>query len=259
MTGMLIPRLKASEAMKIFSAHEEALSEGRDSSDLIDLDELGVVNPTGGAAATQQQVKQWRDQIVSRLEGIDLSTQEGRQRHGLVLGRAIVEVIDPVRADAAHDGVWSYLSLQVFPDVVHDRWPGERSQGKVKLSVDRWIGGTGNRDRNYLKLAWRRWTVLGDIMEAALPLLGEDEFGQLLERSAVARNKPLIREVAKVVLEYGPDQPGGRSEFARDFMKLVCMKTGSLYLDILSGDEIHDFVQREAAGVVRSKARRAVG
>lgn len=259
MTGMLIPRLEAAEAMRAFSAHEEALSEGRDASDLVELDELGVVNPTGGAAAGHQHVKQWRDEIVSRLDGIDLSTQEGRQRHGLVLGRAIAEVIDPVRADAAHDGVWSYLTLRVFPDVVHDRWPGERSQGRVNLSVDRWIGGTGNRDRNYLKLAWRRWMILGDIMETASPLLGEDEFGALLERSAVARNKPLVREVAKVILEYGPDQPGGRSEFTRGFMKLVCMKTGSLYLDILSDDEIRDFVRREAAGVVRSKARRAVG
>ncbi|QCV94185.1 DUF6339 family protein [Acidipropionibacterium acidipropionici] len=245
--------------MKIFSGHEEALGEGRDASYLVDLDEPGVVNPTGGAAAEHQQVKQWREEIMSRLAGLDLSTQEGRQRHGLVLGRSIAEVIGPVKADAAHDGVWSYLSLRVFPDVVHARWPGERSQERVKLPVDRWIGGAGNRDRNYLKLAWRRWMVLGDIMETASPLLGEDEFGALLERSAVARNKPLVREVAKVILEYGPDQPGGRSKFAREFMKLVCMKTGSLYLDILSEDEIQDFVRGEAAGVVRSKGRRGVG
>ncbi|WP_147243141.1 DUF6339 family protein [Acidipropionibacterium virtanenii] len=256
---MLIPRLRSSEAMKEFSTHARALSEGGDPSDFVDTDDLGVANPTGGSAPTRQQVKQWREEIVSRLAGLDLSTLDGRQRHGLVLGRAIAEVINPCRADAAHDGVWSYLSLRVFPDVVHGRWPGERSQGSVKLPVDRWIGGSGNRDRNYLKLAWRRWILLGDIMQTASPLFGEDEFGALLERSAVARNKPLVREVAKVVLEYGPDQPGGRSEFARKFMKLVCMKTGSLYLDILSGDEIRDFVQQEAAGVVRSKARRAVG
>ncbi|MEE8868168.1 MAG: DUF6339 family protein [Acidipropionibacterium acidipropionici] len=259
MGGMLIPRLKSSEAMKIFSAHENALTEGEDASDLVDIDELGVANPTGGSAPDLAQIKVWREDVVARLSGIDLSSLDGRQRHGLVLGRAIAEVIDPVRADAAHDGVWSYLSLRVFPDVVHARWPGERSQGKVKLPVDRWIGGAGNRDRNYLKLAWRRWMILGDIMETASPLLGEDEFVQLLERSAVARNKLLVREVAKVILEYGPDQPGGRSQFARDFMKLACMKTGSLYLDILSEDEVRDFVRREAKGVVRSKARRAVG
>lgn len=259
MTGLLVPRLKASEALQTFSAHEKALSEGCDPSDLVDTEDIGVANPTGGSAPGQAQVKKWRDEVVSRLSGIDLSTLDGRQRHGLLLGRALAEVINPGKADAAHDGVWSYLSLRVFPDVVHDRWPGARSQGEVTLPVDRWIGGAGNRDRNYLKLAWRRWTLLGDIMETASPLLGEDEFVQLLERSAVARNKSLIREVAKVVLEYGPYQPGGRSQFARDFMMLVCMKTGSLYLDILSEDEIHDFVQREAAGVVRSKARRAVG
>lgn len=257
--GVLIPRLKPAEAMQIFSSHEKELSEGGAASDLVNTDDLGVVNQTGGSAADQHQIEQWRGSVLTRLKGIDLSTNEGRQRHGMELGRAVAEVIDPVKADAAHDGVWSYLTLRVFPDVVHDRWPGEKVLGQTKLPVDRWIGGAGNRDRNYLKLAWRRWTILGKIMETASPLLGEDEFGALLERSAVARNKRLICEVARVVLQYGPDQPGGRSEFAREFMKQVCAKTGSLYLDMLSDDEMYDFVQRVAAKSVRSRGRRSFG
>lgn len=257
MAGTLIPRLMPAEAIQIFSDHERQLSEGAGSTDLVDTENLGVANPTGGAVPDALTVQRWRREITGRLDGADLSTLGGQQRYGLVLGRAISEIIRPIKADAAHDGVWWYLSLRVFPDVVLARWPGQKQQGKVQLPADRWIGGSGYRDRNYLKLAWRRWMLLGDIMVTATPPLGEDEFVNLLERSAIARNKRLIREIAKTILEYGPGHPEGRSKFARELMKAICSRSGAVFLDLLDDREIHDLVQDQANGLLRSNRRRA--
>ena len=93
-------------------------------------------------------------------------------------------MINPSPSDAAHDGVWSFLTLMLFPDILADRWPATSPSGE--LPRDRWIGRQAGRDRNYFKLAWRRWRILGTVMSETGDAFGEDEFGALFERSAVA-------------------------------------------------------------------------
>lgn len=260
MSSVLIPRLRAGEAIQLLADHARRLGEGATPEYLVDTTHITTSDPSAGPLASAAQIDAWRDAVVARVSGFDLTTKTGRDGYGMTLGKALAEVIDPIPSDAAHDGVWSYLSLRVFPDLVYARWPGETIVGELRLPADRWIGiQAGNRDRNYLKLAWRRWVVLGDVMESADPLMGEAEFGHLMEdRTSVARDRRLVREAAAVVVKYGADQPGGRSEFARKFMNLLSARTGSMLLDILTDDEIHDFVEEEASSIVRRRARRGV-
>lgn len=260
MSSVLIPRLRAGEAIQLLAEHARRLGEGATPEYLVDTTHVTTSDPSAGPLASPAQIDAWREAVVARVTGFDLSTKEGRDGFGMTLGRALAEVIDPIPADAAHDGTWSFLSLRVFPDLVYARWPGETIVGELRLPVDRWIGSQGGgRDRNYLKLAWRRWVVLGDVMTKADPLFGEAEFATLLEdRAGVARDRRLVREAAGVVAKYGSDQPGGRSEFARKFMNLISARTGSMLLDILTDDEIHDFVEEEASSIVRRRARRGV-
>lgn len=257
MSGTLIPRLGGAEAIQLFSDLEKQLGDGCPAAELVSTEELGVVNPTGGPAPDARQIQQWRSDVMTRLRGIDMHDPGGQPRFGLALGRAISDVIAPIKADAAHEGVWTYLALRVFPDVLYARWPGDIVQGQVKLPPDRWLGASGYRDRNYLKVTWRRWMVMGDIMETADPLLGEDEFLQLFGRSALARNKRLIREAARAILEFGSDQSGSRSYFSRDLMKAICSRSGAVFLDVLDDDDTRDFVQQQAVGLLRSRGRRA--
>lgn len=264
MNSLLIPRLSTSEASKILTDHARSLEGGALPEELVRLADVpGTPNPTGGAAASPADVQRWRWEVVELLDGIDTHSREGRDALGVALGQAIEDVIHPVPADVAHDGTWSYLSLVVFPDVVNRRWPGEVRNARLILPDERWIGHqTTTRDRNYLKLSWRRWIILGEVMREARPRLGEDEFGALLERTAVARNRRLVTAAARTIILRGPRYPGGRMEFARQFMKRIAERTGPLLLDILSDEEILSVVDAEADACFRSVqyrgARRAI-
>lgn len=244
----LVPQLTTGLALQLFREAAERLSAGVQPADLVRRDVVGTPNPTGGSAPDVARLEAWRREILGRLDGISPTSKPERDKHSLVLGQAIAEIINPIPADVAHDGTWSYLSLALLPDVVHARWPGDSRDGQVILPPERWIGAqAGNRDRNYLKLAWRRWVVLGAVMSTASPALGEDEFGALMERTAVARNRRLIRAAAVKILEMGPTQPGGRAEFARSLMKQICARTGSLTLDVLSDEDLASFVDQQAS------------
>ncbi len=257
MSAVVIPRLRAGEAIQLLADHARRLGEGTTPDYLVDTGRISTDDPGAGPLPDTARIDEWREAIVTRLTGFDLRTKDGRDGYGMAVGRAIAEVIDPIGSDASHDGVWSYLSLRVLPDVVYARWPGETIVGELRLPADRWIGAQGgNRDRSYLKQSWRRWEILGDLMSRADPLFGESEFAALLDRPALARDRRLVREAASAILVHGADQPGGRAEFARRLMSLIAARTGSMLLDILSDEELHDLVEGDAVGLVRARARR---
>ena len=264
MSRLLIPRLSTGQASELLVNHARALEEGASPETLVRLDVSGTPNPTGGSPAPIEDIEHWRREIIDRIDGVDTRSRAGRDALGVALGQAIEEVIHPIPADAAHDGIWSYLSLAVFPDVVNRRWPGERKDGQFILPAEQWIGHqTMTRDRNYLKLSWRRWIILGEVMEEARPRLGENEFGAILEeRTAVARNRRLVVAAARTIIQRGSKYPGGRTEFSRQLMKRIAERTGPLLLDIRSDEEILSVVDAEADACFRSVqyrgARRAV-
>ena len=142
----------------------------------------------------------------------------------LALGRTLHEHLRIIPADAAHDETWSFLTLVVFPDVAVIRFPD--------MHVNRLIG----TPRNVLRRTWFRQEVLGDLLHSTDRPLGEDELVGLFERSALARNRALIRRLAAAVLAY--DGPAARSEWARDLYKRVTFSTGPRLLDALSDAEL---------------------
>ncbi len=153
------------------------------------------------------------------------------------LGRALHESLRILPADAAHGGTWSFLTLVLLPDVAVTRFTG--------LPDDRGLGT--KRERNVLSRAWNRWDVLGEVLTAGSPPLGEDELVGLLERTAVARNRTLVHELAKAVIDYTGDT--ARSEYARELYKRTRYRTGPLMLDLLTRDELRELVRVEAARV----------
>lgn len=255
MTYRLIPRYSSGQAATRLEEIQRHLAEGGHVKELVRTDLAGAVpNATGGEAATHTDLGVWRRGVMAILESVPTGSKLVNDIHGIEVGRALGSVIDPSPSDAAADGVWSFLSLSMFPDVMNARWPADPTTHE--LSRDRWIGRQAGRDRNYLKLCWRRWQLLGPVMETAAARLGEDEFGALLERSAVARNIRLVRIAAQEVVAFSDD--GARTEFARALMKEVTYHTGPLNLDILSTDDLSDFVRACAASVLSRGAPRRV-
>lgn len=246
MSRVLIPRLSAGAALTRLNEIQAELRQGTAPEDLV-REELGpaIPNPTGGTAPTSGDLRRWRSGVVSALRETSLGSATDNALHSMRLGQAIEGVIDPSPSDASHDGTWSFLSLMLFPDLVAARWPATGPAGE--LARDRWIGSQAGRDRNYLKLAWRRWRALGSVMEELSDPFGEDEFGALLERSAVARNGRLVELAARQVATYRGNL--GRTEFARGLMRGLTALTGPLQLDILTYAELLAHVRAASLAV----------
>jgi hypothetical protein len=166
--------------------------------------------------AVLQTIEPWR-----RLDSVP---RPQAAAFDLALGHTLHEHLQIIPADAAHDEIWSFLTLVVFPDVAVLRFPD--------MHVDRLIG----TPRNVLRRPWFRQEVLGDLLHSTDRPLGEDELVGLFERSALARNHALIRRLAVAVSEYAG--PAARSEWARDLYKRVRFSTGPRLLDALSDAEL---------------------
>src|SRR5690606_7072876 len=123
----------------------------------------------------------------------------------LAVGRALHDSLQIIPGDAAHDETWNFLALVVMPDVTVLRFPD--------MHPDRMFGTL----RNPLRSSWVRWDTLGDLTDMYPRPLGVDEMVGLFERSEMARNRPLVRALAKAVMQY--DGPGSRSDWAREVFK----------------------------------------
>lgn len=238
MNAILMMRLDGDAAERRFQEVQEALAAGASPSSVADpAYDSAEPNATGGRAVTIMELREWRDEVLSALEASDPTSREDRDRYALRVGQVLSETLPLMQAEAAHDGVWSFLSLCLLPDVVHKRWPIENG----RLSPDRWVGKQMARDRNFLKLSWRNWRAVGDLSKAASQPLGEDEMLNLLERTEVARNRELVRAIARHILAQ-QDFPTGRMDYTRSLMREISRWTGPLVLDIYTPGELDEFV-----------------
>ena len=182
---------------------------------------------TGGHVANPEQIANVRAAVLETIEPWQLLGGIPRPQAAafdLALGRTLHQHLWIIPADAAHDETWSFLTLVVFPDIAVLRFPD--------MHVDRLIG----TPRNVLRRTWYRQEVLGNLLHSADRPLGEDELVGLFERSALARNRALIRRLAAAVLAY--NGPVARSEWARNLYKRVTFSTGPRLLDSLSDAEL---------------------
>lgn len=243
MSYLIYPRLPFSAAEQRVAELSELMRE----SGLSAVKQLvGIEHPraapvaTGGRLVSTAHLLAVRDLTVKRLEPWLSKGEVGRSQASdfdAALGAVLHETLEIVPADAAHAETWNFLSLVVFPDVAVARFPA--------LHRDRLLG----TQRNALRRAWLRQEVLGDLMQMQDRGLGEDELVGLFERTALARNRHLLRRLAVAVLEYDGNE--GRSAWARDLYKRVTFATGPVLLDALSDSEIDDLIHgrdRLAAG-----------
>lgn len=198
----------------------------------------GVEHPRAAPVATGGRVVS-ADHIAgvraSVLQAVGEWTQRGQVSRpqaaafDLAMGRTLHEHLEIVPSDAAHHETWSFLTLVVLPDIAVLRFPD--------MHVDRLTGG----NRNVLRRTWIRQEVLGDLLHSASRPLGEDELVGLFERTALARNRTLIRRLASAVLDY--DGATARSDWARELYKRITFSTGPRLLDALAEDELDALIR----------------
>lgn len=157
-------------------------------------------------------------------------------------GQALYETMGIIPADAAAEGVWSFLSLVLLPELGPWRFP-DRAQ-------DRLLG----HPRNVLRRSWWRAHVLGPDLGAApdgQQPLGEDELVQIMERPTLAANPVVARAVRDGIFRGAGRVPAARSEFARDLTKRVLRLTPLVALDLLDEHAlavlVDELIDRSAA------------
>jgi hypothetical protein len=230
MSWFVYPRLSLPFAKARISEIAETMSrDGLSGVQALARDEHPRAAPvaTGGHVANSEDIRNIRAAVLETLEPwwhLAAVPRSQAAAFDLTLGSALHKHLRVIPADAAYDEMWSFLTLVVFPDVAVIRFPD--------MHVDRLIG----TPRNALRRTWYREEVLGDLLHSTDRRLGEDELVGLFERSALARNRALIRRLAVAVLAY--DGPAARSEWARDLYKRVTFTTGPRLLDALSATEL---------------------
>lgn len=194
---------------------------------------------TGGRAAGPDKIASVRESVMTDLKSFlkdgDVIGRAKVASFDRALGKSLYENLAVLPGDAAHDEMWNFLTLAVFPDLAVMRFP--------EMHTDRMLG----THRNALRRTWFRYEVLGDLLDNVGRPLGEDELVGLFERTALARNRPLLRAVARIVAEY--DGQGSRSDWARSLYTRVTYVTGPRLLDILDDDQIFDILSEAIASI----------
>ena len=186
--------------------------------------------PTGGVPVTEQELRELRQTVLSRLQPYmekPFLTRQDTSPFDMTLGQALGEELGIVPSDAAHREVWNFLTVLVFPDVLQRRFS--------EMPDERALGGS----RNVLRRVWEHQQIIGDLQTSAENPLVEDELVGLFERTALARNRGLVRALARRVLAY---QGQRRTLFARELYKQARYLTGPLLLDALTTDQIQEAV-----------------
>ncbi|MGA4668896.1 hypothetical protein ACPCG0_03705 [Propionibacteriaceae bacterium Y1923] len=192
---------------------------------------------TGATRATPDDLSRHRDEVMAAVEEVPAEHQAEFDR---VLGRALQRSLDISRSDAAHPETWNFLTLMVFPDLLVRRFPD--------LHPNRALG----KRRNVLRRTWLRETILGpEAYESEQPL-NEDEYVQILERTAVARIPGLAASAGRNLA--GVTMAGRADQLTRPVMTRITWMTGARELSTLGPDGIEGLV-RGVIGEVLAEGR----
>lgn len=150
-------------------------------------------------------------------------------RFDQALAPALYECMDIIPAEAAHDGVWSFISLVLLPDVAFWRYPNRTG----REDYERIIG----RPRNVFRRLWWRAYALGPDVAGQLQ---EDEAVGIMERPSLAGNPRIARALATAHLETIAANPDVlRSELLRQVTKRLLRLTVVATLGPLTDEDLH--------------------
>lgn len=164
-----------------------------------------------------------------------------------IVGRELYENMKIVPADAASEGVWSFMTLILLPEVGPWRFPGAGDK--------RYFGVP----RNVLRRTWWRAHILGPDLGGSTgnsPHLGEDELVQIFERSTLSANPWVARAIVSTIHIGSEDITAARSAFVRDFTRRLLRMTPWLSLDALPSHDLERLLADLASDSATALSRR---
>lgn len=188
----------------------------------------------GGIPVPQQGLQRIQDglrEIASRYGFPAKLEQRAQQNLDRTLGTYLYKELGIVPGDAAVEGVWSFLTLVLVPELAPWRYP-QRAESRL-------IGGPRNTLR---RLWWRAWALGPDLNAApgGCSPLGEDESVQIMERSGLSGNRKAARAARDAVwrAEANGLLPIPRTELMRGLVPRVLAARSHVVLDVLSDEEL---------------------
>jgi hypothetical protein len=237
---LLYPRLPRSSARRLVL--ERA---GMDLAELKNLSALqhpdAEPSATGGRPADKSLIREVQTIVreASLRAGFPSAPGGGAQIFDRECGTALYEVMQIVPADAAEEGVWSFLSLVVCPEIGPWRFPGQPEE--------RLLG----QPRNVLRrLWWRAWALGPDLTYApnGCDPLGEDEFVQVMERPSLGGNRRTAAAIQSALWraeDAGITTP--RSELMRQLARRARAAKSHTQFDALSDEDLDNLLDRIVA------------
>lgn len=238
--ALLYPRLPRSAARQLISERADL--------QVTELVDLGATHhpdaepsATGGHPADSRKIQEVQTAIrsVAQAAGFPRPIAGSTQDFDRPCGSTLFKVMGIVPADAAEEGVWSFLTLVVVPEIGPWRFPAQ--------AEDRLVG----RPRNVLRRTWwRAWALGPDLATApdGCQPLGEDESVGIMERPSLGGNRRTARAIqAALWRAEGRGLSVPRSELMRQLARRTRATKSHIQLDALTEDQLEALLDRIVA------------
>lgn len=217
------PRLAAEEAHTLMQRLGQLEIDELIAESSTDLTGLGYY-PMAIARIEEPAIRDIQSRIrqIARNHGFPAeATKEQRIAFDRELAAEILDLMPMMPADAADEGVWSFISLRVCPGVTAWRYPPGAldDDGQRRVSPDRYLG----RPRNVFRRLWWRAYTLGPNVSSQLI---EDETVAIMERPTIGGYLPLARLVADRQLRAISFGDGRRQDLLREAAKRLRRRMG---------------------------------
>jgi hypothetical protein len=206
---------------------------------------------TGGRPATEADLRRVQSSIravaaeAGYPDGPNLAATQQFDRR---CGTRLYSEMGIVPADAAAEGVWSFITLVLAPDVAVWRY---RDRAEDRL--------LGRRRNVFRKLWWRAW-ALGPDLESVPPgvaPLGEDEFVGIMERPSIGGNRTRARAVRDALWRHQEAYAGlPRSEVMRELTVRYRAMLAFVSVDSLSAHDHDGLLDELMPATIRGAAER---
>lgn len=201
---------------------------------------------TGGHPVDTEKLRQVQQTVraIAEEAGFPEPLGGSAQSFDRPCGTALLEIMDIVPADAAEEGVWSFLTLVLLPEIGPWRFPA--------LAEERLIG----HPRNVLRRTWwRAWALGPDLgrAPAGCAPLGEDESVQIMERPSLGGNRRTAGALQEALWRAelaGLTMP--RSELMRQLARRLRAVKSHIALDSLDDESLAGLLDGLCAEAVKS-------
>lgn len=242
---ILYPRFSAADAQKVLEDVREDVEAGRPLRTLSPIGEhpLRQSGLVGGHPATDQQIQALdravREAVPPRRTSSDRGWGAAFDRD---VSRALYQHLGDFLGATAQSGVWSFLSLVVFPDLVLERFPMRKG-----VPAERFLDGR----RNTFSRLHQRRAIFGDLMDREDVQILEDDFVGLVDRDISSDHR-----LAAALIRRADQPPAGvdRRAFARELYKEALFEAKVTELRALD-DEVLESVVGDLAERVRQRIK----